>query len=116
MGQQSVRQVARRAALEGQAARRKERAEHERRVEALVLDALLALGERDSAIRDTERRAGQALRAMTDAEGLSLRDTVEWCGGAITVKEAARLRRLAMADNRAGPTPVRRDAAAVERG
>ena len=46
---------------------------------------LTALGERDALVRDAERRAGQALRTMTDDEGLSLREAVDWCGSGITM-------------------------------
>jgi hypothetical protein len=63
---------------------RKERADRERRLEGLAVTLLTALGERDSLVRDAERRAAQALRLMTDQEGLSIRDVVEWRGGAIT--------------------------------
>ena len=45
-------------------------------------------------VRDAERRAGQALRTMTDDEGLSVREAVEWCGSGVTVREITRLRRL----------------------
>jgi hypothetical protein len=31
---------------------------------------------------------------MTDEEGLSLRETAEWCGSCVTVREITRLRRL----------------------
>jgi hypothetical protein len=55
---------------------------------------LTALAERDALIRDTERRAGQALRTMTDEEGLSVREAVEWCSSGVTVREIARLLRL----------------------
>ena len=58
MCQQSVRQAARRSALDAQAVRRKERADRERRLEGLAVDVLTALGERDGAVRDAERRAG----------------------------------------------------------
>jgi hypothetical protein len=74
MSQQSVRQAARRSALDAQAVLRKERADRERRLEALAVAVLTALGERDALIRDAERRAGQALRTMTAYEGLSLRE------------------------------------------
>ena len=47
---------------------------------ALAVAVLTALGERDALVRDAERRAGQALRTMTDDEGLSVREAVEWCG------------------------------------
>ena len=95
MSQQSVRQEARRSALDAQAARRKERADRERRLEALAVAVLTALGERDGAVKDAERRAGEALRAMSVDEGLSVREAVEWCGAGITVREVSRLRRLA---------------------
>jgi hypothetical protein len=95
MGQQSVRQAARRSALDAQAARRRERAARERRLEALAVAMLTALGERDGAVKDAERRAGVALRAMSVDEGLSVREAVEWCGTGITVLEVTRLRRLA---------------------
>jgi hypothetical protein len=93
MSQHSVRQ-ARRSALDAQAARRKERADRERRLEALAVAVLTALGERDALVRDAERRAGQALRTMTDDEGLSLREAVDWCGSGVTVREITRLVRL----------------------
>jgi hypothetical protein len=31
---------------------------------------------------------------MTDGEGLSVREAVEWCGSSVTVREVTRLRRL----------------------
>ena len=95
MSQQSVRQEARRSALDAQAARRKERADRERRLEALAVAVMTALGERDGAVKDAERRAGEALRAMSEDEGLSVREAVGWCGTGITVREGTRLRRLA---------------------
>jgi hypothetical protein len=95
MSQQSARQEARRSALDAQAARRKERADRERRLEGLAVAVLTALGERDGAVKDAEKRAGEALRAMSDDEGLSVRETVDWCGTGITVREVTRLRRLA---------------------
>jgi hypothetical protein len=69
-------------------------ADRERRLEGLAVAVLTAIGERDSLVRDAERRAAQALRLMTDQEGLSIRDVVEWCGGAIARREATRLRQL----------------------
>jgi len=95
MSQQSVRQAARRSALDAQAARRRRRADRERRLEALAVAVLTALGERDGAVKDAEMRAGEALRAMSVDEGLSVREAVEWCGTGITVREVTRLRRLA---------------------
>ena len=95
MGQQSIRQEARRAALDVQSKRRRERAGRERRLEGLAVRVLVAVGERDAAVADAERRAGEALREMTEDEGLSVREAVEWCGDEITTREATRLRRLA---------------------
>jgi hypothetical protein len=74
MSQQSVRQSARRSALEAQAVRRKERADRERRLEGLAVAVLTALGECDGAVRDGERRAGEALdddgrRGLVSARG-----------------------------------------------
>jgi hypothetical protein len=91
-----MRQAARRSALDAKAVLRKERADRERRLEGLAVAVLTALGERDGAVRDTERRAGEAVQTMTAEEGLSLRQAVEWCGsGALTVREVSRLRQLA---------------------
>jgi hypothetical protein len=95
MSQQSVRQAARRSALAAQAVQRRERANRERRLEGLAVIVLTALGERDALIQDAERRAGQALLAMTDDEGLSLSEAVAWCGDGLTRREMTRLRRLA---------------------
>ena len=66
--QQSVRQAARRSALNAQAVLRKQRADRERRLVALAVEVLTALGERDGAVRDAELRAGGAVLAMTDDE------------------------------------------------
>ena len=95
MGHQSIRQEARRAALDVQSKRRRERAEREKRLEGLAGAVLVAMRERDAAVAAAERRAGQALQGMTEDEGLSIREAVEWCGGEITTREATRLRRLA---------------------
>jgi hypothetical protein len=56
MSQQSMRQAARRSALDAQTVRRKERAERERRPEGLAVAVLTALGERDAANDDRRRR------------------------------------------------------------
>jgi hypothetical protein len=94
MGQQSIRQEARRAALDVQSKRRRGRAAREKRLEDLAVRVLVAVGERDAAVIDAERRAGKALREMTEDDGLSVREAIEWCGDEITTREATRLRRL----------------------
>jgi hypothetical protein len=95
MGQQSIRQEARRAALNVQTKRRRQRAEREKRLEGLALRVLVAVRERDAAVADADRRAGRALCEMTEEEGLSVREAVEWCGDEITAREATRVSRLA---------------------
>ena len=99
MGQQSVRQAARKTALDVRAARRVARAQRERRLDALTVEVHVALGERDAAVAAMERRAGQALHAMTSDEGLTLAEAVDWCGAGLTIREAGRLRRMAAEAN-----------------
>jgi hypothetical protein len=77
------------------AKRRKARAERERRVIDLAERAVVAIAERDTAVTETGKRAGEALRELTQRDGSSLSEAVEWCGGTVTVREATRLRRLA---------------------
>lgn len=91
MGQQSVRQAARRGVMEALAARRRERAEQEKRLEDLGVQVAAALMERDEAVAGAEGRAGEALRTMTKEEGLSVREALAWCGEPVSVREAARL-------------------------
>jgi hypothetical protein len=45
--------------------------------------------------REAERRAGRALLAMADDEGLWLCEAVDWCGNRVTLREMTRPRRLA---------------------
>jgi hypothetical protein len=81
MGKQTLRQVARLAASEVCAKRRREPAERDRRLEKLAIEVLTALGERDATtIAATEQRAGAALQAMITDE--SLTEAVQWCAGA----------------------------------
>lgn len=95
ISQQSIRQEARRTALDVQSKRRRERAEREKRLGALAVRVLVAVREREAAVADADRRAGKALRDMTEDEGLLVREAVKWCGDEITTREATRLRRLA---------------------
>ena len=79
--------------------RREARAQRERRLDKLTVELHVALGERDAAVAAIERRAGEALRAMTSDEGLTLREAVDWCGAGLTLREPSRLRRMAAAGN-----------------
>ncbi|KRB75064.1 hypothetical protein ASE01_17010 [Nocardioides sp. Root190] len=98
MSQQTIRQQARRTAREMADKRRTERAERERRVIELAEQVMVAIGERDAAVSETENRAGAALRGLTEVEGLSLGEAVEWCGESLTMREARRLRQLDFTD------------------
>jgi CHASE3 domain sensor protein len=64
------------------------------RLEKLAIEVLTALGERDATIAAAEQRAGAALQAMITDESLTVSEAVQWCAGAISHLEAARLRRL----------------------
>lgn len=90
---QRARQQARRAG----ARRREVWAEQDRRIRRHVEAILVALAEREDAVARAESEAGRALLAMTGEEGVVLRDAVEWCGGALGLREASRLRSLARA-------------------
>lgn len=93
VGKQSVRQSARRSALDAQAKMRAERVERERRLSALGVTVMVALGERDQLVSRCEERAGAALATMVEQEGLSLAQAAAWCGPDLSRREAARLRR-----------------------
>jgi hypothetical protein len=94
MGKQTLRQAARLAASEVHAKRRRERAQRDRRLEKLAIEVLTALGERDATIAATEQRASAALQAMITDESLTVSEAVQWCAGAISHREAARLGQL----------------------
>lgn len=96
MGKQEIRQRARQQALGVAARQRQTRVGRERRVKGLVVQILTAMGERDAVITDTERRAGVALTQLTQVEGLTLVEAVAWCGDELSMREAIRLRRLAI--------------------
>lgn len=93
--QQTIRQQARRTAREVAERRRLARIEKERRMTDLAERVMVALGERDQAVAAAEARSGEALREWTEVEGLTLAEMVEWRGGLLIAREAARLRRLA---------------------
>ena len=86
MGELLVRQAARRAALDAQAGHRRERQEPDRRIDALAVNVMVALDERDAA----ERRAGE-LQTMINRGQLSLRQAIAWVGDTISVRSATRL-------------------------
>ena len=102
--QATTRQQARRAALDVQSKMRQQRAEQERRRGRLAVTVVTALAERDALVLACEARAATALRSLSEDEGLSLREAVQWCGGVeqLTVREAARLRKVEVTNVTAG--------------
>jgi hypothetical protein len=94
MRKQTMRQAARLAASQAYARHRREQAQRDRRLEKLTIEVLTALGEREATIAATEQRAGAALQAMIIDEQLTVAEAVQWCAGALSHREAARLRQL----------------------
>ena len=94
MGKQTIRQRARQQALDVAAQHRRERAAREKRLQDLTASAIAAVMERDEFVASADRRIGATLRQMTEVEGLTLREAIEWCGDAVTKREATRLRHL----------------------
>ena len=97
MTSQSVRQAARRAALDAQTRVRQRSEERDKRRSRLGLIVVTALAQRDAQTRVFELRAGEALNTLIAVEGLTVREAAEWCG--LTMAEVRRLRRLG-----SGPT------------
>jgi hypothetical protein len=95
-----MRQTVRRAALDAHAGQRRERQARDRRIDALAVEVLIPIGERDAA----ERRAGELLQTMIGSEQLSLRQAVTWHGGSITVRSASRLLERARPDDAVAQT------------
>lgn len=98
ISQQTIRQRARRTTREMAGERRREREERERRVVDLAEQVMVAIGQRDVAVAEAEKRAGEALRELAEVKGLSVGEAVEWCDETVTVREATRLRRSATVD------------------
>ncbi len=90
MDAKTQRQDARRRAREARTEQDRARKARERRLEDLAVKVLVAV----DAIADQERRAGEALRVMVEKEGLSLREAADWCGDEVSVRTAARFKRL----------------------
>jgi hypothetical protein len=58
-------------------ARRRERAQRDRRLEKLAIEVLTATGEREATIAATEQGAGAALQAMITDESLTVFEAVQ---------------------------------------
>jgi hypothetical protein len=61
------------------------------RLEALAVEVITVLAERDATIAATEQHAGAALHAMINDENLTVSETVQWCAGTISRRLATRL-------------------------
>lgn len=92
MSKQAMRQVARRRVQETFAAKQKEREAQERRLQSAAIAVLTALAERDVAVAVAEEAAAASILVMT-AEGLSLAEVADWCGG-LDVREVTRVSRI----------------------
>jgi hypothetical protein len=114
VGKQSARQLARRAALDAQAKMRAQRVEREKRLSALGVLVMVALGDRDEVVARCERRAGEALRGMTGDEGLGLAEAVQWCGAGMTRREATRLRAVVDGGSRSEPVTAAASSSPVD--
>ncbi len=101
MGEQSIRQEARRAAIASRGRRRLQQAERDKRLDALVVEVVVALRERDAA----EQRAATAVRAMI-TQGLTTAEVMAWCDGELSSRDLARLRQVS------SPPPTPDEAAA----
>jgi len=92
VSRQAMRQLARRRVQEALAAKQKDREAQERRLQTAAVAVLTALAERDAAVASAEQAAATSIASML-AEGLSLADVADWCGG-LGVREVTRLSKL----------------------
>lgn len=113
MGRQQIKQAARKTALEGQERRRRERAAQDKLLEGLAVEVLVAVAERDEAVREAEARAGVAVRSML-GQGLSAADVAQCCGARVGVREVRRLAQVM--GQEAGDGPGGETATASEGG
>lgn len=90
MTRQQIKQSARKAALQSQERRRRDRAAQDKLLEGLAVEVLVAFAQRDEAIREAEQRAGVAVLSM-QGEGLSASEVAQWCGENVSAREVRRL-------------------------
>lgn len=90
MPNQSVRQAARRAALDAQIRVRRREEERDKRRSRLGVILVTALAERDEQIKLLESRAAEAVELLLVEEGMSVGAVADWCG--LSSREVRRLR------------------------
>ncbi|WP_375426501.1 hypothetical protein [uncultured Friedmanniella sp.] len=95
MGRAENRVAARRAVHEAQLERRREQATRDKELQALAVEVQVTLVDGRARLRDAEIAAGVTLNRMITELGQSTTSVVDWCCGAVTAREVARLRRLA---------------------
>jgi hypothetical protein len=78
---------------EALAIKQKDREAQERRLQTAAVAVLTALAERDAAVESAEQAAAASITSMV-AEGLSLTEVADWCGG-LAVREVTRLSKVA---------------------
>lgn len=93
VSRQAMRQVARRRVQEALATKQRDREAQERRLQIEAVAVLTALAERDAAVALAEQAAAASIEAMV-ADGLSLKEVADWCGG-LAVREVTRLTKIA---------------------
>ena len=104
MPNQSVRQAARRAALDAQIRVRRREEERDKRRSRLGVIVVTALAERDSYVVACERRAAQALEELSEAEDLTVQQAAEWCD--LPLRVVRRLRRVTTGSGPQAPGSV----------
>jgi hypothetical protein len=95
MGRAESRILARRAVHEAQLERRREQAARDKELQTLAVDVQVILVDGRAKLRDAEIAAGLTLDRMITELGVSTAEVINWCCGAVTAREVARLRRLA---------------------
>lgn len=96
MGRAESRIAARRAVHEAQLERRREQAARDKELQALAVEVQVTLADGRAKLRQAEIAAGVTLERMITELGVSTTGVVDWCCDAVTAREVARLRRLAL--------------------
>lgn len=91
MPNQTLRQMARRRALDAQIRVRQREEARDKRRRRLGVIVVTALAERDKQVRAFESRAAQALDDLIAREGLTVHEAAEWCD--LPTRDVRRLRR-----------------------
>ena len=96
MGRAESRIAARRAVHEAHLERRRERAARDKELQALAVEVQVTLVDGRAKLREAEIAAGVTVNRMITELGVSTAEVVDWCCGAVTAREVARLRKLAL--------------------